>query len=355
MDSSKKPVSLKFLADHLGLSPTTVSLVLNNSARASSIPQHTRERVLEAARTFSYRPNFFAKYLTNKRSYTIAVIVPEISEGYGASILAAIERRMAREGYFYFVASHSWSAEQIEETPRLLVQRGVEGFILVNMPLEHSLPVPVVNIGGRKKLPGVSNMLLDNRRAGRLALEHLAKLGHERIAFFKGHPGSADTEDRWLGIHEAASNLGIEIGAKLTLQLKRHSFPPEPPIPEEGYMYAQKLLARREEFTALFAFNDISAIGAMSAFRDANLRVPEDVSIIGFDDIQAAAFMNPPLTTIRQPLQNMGDLAAKTLLRRIQGNVTEPEDIFVTPELVIRESTAPPPTSKRRATRRAQA
>lgn len=342
MDSSKKPISLKFLAEHLGLSPTTVSLVLNNSSHAVSIPQNTRERVLEAARVFNYRPNFFARYLTSKRSFTVAVIVPEISEGYGASILAAIERRMAREDYFHFVASHAWSAELIEETPRLLLQRGVEGFILVNMPLEHSLPVPVVNIGGRKKLKGVTNMLVDNRRAGQLALEHLVELGHRRIAFFKGHPGSADTEDRWQGLHEAAASLGIEIDPKLTVQLKRHSFPPQPPVPEEGYMYAQKLLARKSDFTALFAFNDISAIGAMGAFRDAGLRVPEDVSIIGFDDIQAAAFLNPPLTTIRQPLQRMGDLAAKTLLRRINEPDSEPEDILVTPELILRESTRAP-------------
>jgi len=342
MESSKKPISLKFLAEHLGLSPTTVSLVLNNSSHATSIPQHTRERVIEAARVFNYRPNFFARYLTSKRSFTVAVIVPEISEGYGASILAAIERRMTRENYFHFVVSHAWSAELIEDTPRLLMQRGVEGFILVNMPLEHSLPVPVVNIGGRKKLKGVTNVLFDNRRAGRLALEHLAGLGHRRIAFFKGHPGSADTEDRWQGIHEAAASLGIEIDPKLTLQLKRRSFPPEPPVPEEGYMYAQKLLARKIDFTALFAFNDISAIGAMGAFRDAGLRVPEDISIVGFDDIQAAAFLNPPLTTIRQPLQHMGDLAAKTLLRRIAEPGSEPEDILVTPELVLRESTGAP-------------
>ncbi len=106
-------------------------------------------------------------------------------------------------------------------------------------------------------------------------------------------------------------------------------------------MYAQKLLARKVEFTALFAFNDIAAIGAMSAFRDAGLRVPEDVSIIGFDDIQAAAFMNPPLTTVRQPLNHMGDLAAKTLLQRIREPHPEAEEVLVQAELVNRESTCP--------------
>jgi len=344
---SSKPVSLKFLADHLGLSPTTVSLVLNNSPRASSIPKATKERVLKAARTFNYRPNFYARYLSNKRSFTVAVIVPEISEGYGASVLAAIESRLVRAGYLHFVASHRWSAELIEETPRLLMERGVEGFILVNMPLEHSLPVPVVNIGGRKKLRGVVNMRLDNHRAGWLALEHLAKLGHQQLAVFKGHPESADTEDRWEGIRQAAAGLGLNIPQELTVQLQRRQSPPGPPVPEEGYMYAQKLLARHVHFTALFAFNDISAIGAMSAFHDAGLRVPQDMSIVGFDDIQAAAFMHPPLTTVRQPLGYMGDLAARTLLRRIKEGETEPEEIMVQPELVVRESTCPPPRETR--------
>ena len=340
MDGPSKPVSLKFLAEHLGLSTTTISLVLNDAPRGRVIPQKTRDRVLQAARTFNYRPNFFARYLNHKRSFTIGVIIPEMSEGYGVSVLSAIESRLAREGYVHLVASHRWSADLIEETPRLLMDRNVEGLVLVNTPLEHPLPVPVVSIGGRKKLRDVSNILLDNRRAGRLALEHLVKLGHKRIAFFKGHPESADTEDRWQGIHDAARRLGIKIDPELTIQLQRRPFPPSPPVPEEGYMYAQKLIARNVPFTALFAFNDIAAIGALSAFRDAGLRVPEDVSLVGFDDIQAAAFMQPPLTTVRQPMHNMGDLAAKILLRRIKEPNPAPEDVLVEPELVVRASTA---------------
>ena len=348
---SGKPVNLKFLAEQLELSPTTVSLVLNNSPRALSIPQTTRNRVLEAARTYNYRPNYFARYLNSKRSFTVAVIIPEISEGYGASIVSAIERRLARAGYLHFLATHHWSGELIEETPRLLMERGVEGFILVNMPLEHKLQVPVVNIGGRTSLENVTNIRLDNRRAGDQALEHLAQLGHRRIAFFKGHPGSADTEDRWQGIHDAALRMKIDIDPALTVQLHSRAYPPAPPSPEEGYMYAQKLLARKLDFTALFAFNDISAIGAMSAFRDAGLRVPQDVSVIGFDDVQAAAFLNPPLTTMRQPLQHMGDLAAKILIRRITENDLEPEEILCMPELVFRESTCPPSARHRTVAR----
>lgn len=349
MDNGSKPVSLKFLANHLGLSTTTVSLVLNDSPRAQSIPQATKERVLEAAKTFHYRPNFFARYLSNKRSYTVAVIIPEMAEGYAASILSGIESRLAREGYLHFVVTHRWSAELIEETPRMLIERGVEGLILINMPLEHTLSVPVVSIGGRKKLPSVSNIMLDNRRAGRLALEHLVQLGHKKIAFFKGHPESADTEDRWQGIYSAASNGGIKIDPELTIQLQRRASPAAPPIPEEGYASAQKLLARKKDFTALFAFNDISAIGAMGAFREAGLSVPEDVSVIGFDNIQAAAYLNPPLTTVRQPLNHMGELAAKVLLRRILEHDTDPEDIKVQPELVIRGSTSAPRRARKEA------
>lgn len=335
-----QPVGLKTLAAYLGLSPTTISLVLNDSPAGRHLPQETRDRVWEAARKFNYRPNFFARYLNKKRSYTIGVLVPEISEGYGASVMAGVERRLVREGYFYFVASHRWMPELMEETPRLLLDRGAEGFILLNMPLDHPLPVPVVSVGGHEKIRDVINVHLDNERAGYLALQHLAELGHKRIAFFKGHPGSADTEARWTGICHAASKFGIEIDEQLVLQLERKAFPPEPPVPEEGYEYARKLLARKRPFTALFAFNDIAAIGAMSAFRNAGLRVPEDVSVVGFDDIQAAAFMNPRLTTIRQPLREMGELSAKMLLRKIADREAEIDDILVEPELVVRESTA---------------
>lgn len=338
---SPQAVGLKTLAAHLGLSPTTISLVLNDSPAGRHLPQETRDRVWEAARKFNYRPNFFARYLNKKRSYTVGVLVPEISEGYGASVMAGVERRLVREGYFYFVASHRWMPELIEETPRLLLERGAEGFILLNMPLDHPLPVPAVSIGGRSKIRGIINVTLDNERAGYLALQHLAQLGHKRIAFFKGHPGSADTEARWTGICHAASQFGIEIDPRLVLQLERRAFPPEPPVPEEGYDYAQKLLARKRPFSALFAFNDIAAIGAMSAFRNAGLRVPQDVSVVGFDDIQAAAFMNPRLTTIRQPLREMGEVAAKTLLKKIGNREAEINDILVDPELVLRESTAP--------------
>jgi DNA-binding LacI/PurR family transcriptional regulator len=182
-------------------------------------------------------------------------------------------------------------------------------------------------------------------------LSHLSELGHERVAFFKGHTKSADTEDRWRAILGAARSLGLAVRSEVTLQLEGApggtTFTPEEGY-KEGYDFGQRLLARGAPFTSLFAFNDLSAIGAMRAFRDRGVRVPEDVSVVGFDDIQSAAFQNPSLTTVRQPLGEMGEIAARTLLKRLAGDGASPDTIMVEPQLVIRESTSAPSTRKKR-------
>lgn len=337
-----KPVSLRSLAEYLKLSPATVSVVVNDSPAAKAIPKHTKARVLQAARKLEYRPNFFARSLSLKRGFMVGVLVPEISEGYAASIMRGIEDQLLSEGYFYFVASHRGQPDLIQEYPRMLIDRAVEGLILLNTPVVQKLPVPVVAISGHHRVPGVTNIVVDNKQATLAALEHLVQLGHKRIAFFKGHRGSADTEYRWKGVLRAAAQLGIEVRPELTIQLQRDAENPGPSVPEEGYVTTQELLATRERFTALFAFNDISAIGAVRAFRDAGLRVPEDVSVVGFDDIQAAAYLTPRLTTVRQPLRQMGEMAAKQLLMRISnGRAKAPPLISLAPELVVRESTGP--------------
>ena len=344
-------VSLKFLADYLGLSPATLSLVMNRSAVADSIPKATQDQIFAAAEKFNYRPNFMARSLRTQRSFTIGVIVPEISEGYETLVLSGIEEHLLREGYFYFVASHHHRPDLIDEYPRLLLDRSVEGLIAVDTPWHHDLSIPVVTVSGHNevdKVPNpataivtniVTNIVLDHRRAAELALEHLFKLGHRRIAFIKGQEFSSDTEARWDAIVQAAAQFGLAIYPKLTTQLQG-----EIPSPDLGYRVTRRLLAKHEPFSAIFAFNDISAIGAIRALREKGLRVPEDVSVVGFDDIQSAAYQNPGLTTVRQPLSKMGKIAAETVLRRIgrngqEHNADHPKQITVEPELVVREST----------------
>jgi LacI family transcriptional regulator len=188
----------------------------------------------------------------------------------------------------------------------------------------------------------VTNIVLDHTHAARLALEHLVRLGHGRVAFIKGQAFSSDTDARWRSICEIAGSLGLAIDPALVVQLDGDS-----PSPELGYGVTQQLLRRGERLTALFAFNDISAIGAMRALREAGRRIPEDVSVVGFDDIQSAAFQQPGLTTVRQPLRRMGELAAEIVLKRVAAGAgrVHAKRITVEPELILRGSTGPAPVA----------
>ena len=331
-----KPVSLKELAERLSLSPATVSLVINRSPVADSIPQETKDRILAAARKYKYRPNFFARSLRAQRSFTIGVIVPEVSDGYSASVMSGVEDHLLQEGYFYFVVSHRHRADLIDEYPRLFLERSVDGLIAVDTPWTLSLSVPVVTVSGHNQVKGVSNIVLDHVMAAEVALKHLAQLGHRDIAFIKGQEFSSDTAVRWANIEKAARQLDLPLRSALVSQLEGDS-----PSPELGYQATRKLLASGKHFSALFAFNDISAMGAIRALREAKLRVPLDVSVVGFDDIQSAAYQNPALTTVRQPLREMGRIAAETLLRRVRrsGGDSQGSETIVEPKLIIRETT----------------
>ncbi|MER3633085.1 MAG: LacI family transcriptional regulator [Blastocatellia bacterium] len=330
-------VSLKQLAKHLGLSPTTLSIVLNKSPKADAIPEETKARIFEAARKLNYKPNYLARSFRVQKTDTIGVIVPELSDGYSAMVLNGVEAALSQAGYFYLTASHLHRTERLEKLPKMLLERQVEGIIAVDTPIRFEPLIPVVNISGHEEIRGVTNVVLNHAHAAELGIGHLYNLGHRRIAVIKGQEFSSDTAERWDTILEAARKRDIPIDPRLTVQLEGES-----PSPEIGYAAMKTLLARGEEFTAVFAFNDVSAIGAIRALEEMGLRVPADVSVLGFDDIYAAAFHNPALTTIRQPLFEMGRLAAETLLRQLaKGRDRDrPEVVSVEPTLIVRQSTA---------------
>jgi DNA-binding LacI/PurR family transcriptional regulator len=331
-------VTLKVVAQHLGLTPGTVSAVLNDAPSARSIPQGTRNRIHAAAKELDYRPNFFARALRNKRTYTIGVIAEEIGDAYGSLVISGIEEYLTKKDYFFLTVVHRHNPEQLNRYSQLLVQRGVEGLITVDTQLSEALLLPTIAVPGHKNLPGVTNIVLDHQHAARAALNHLLELGHKDIAFMKGQSFSSDSEYRWQAIVQVAEDLKIEIKPELTVQIDI-----DDPTPQLGYPFAKQLLERKVPFTALFAYNDISALGSIRAFQEAGLRVPQDISVIGFDDIQGAAYGNPSLTTVRQPLAYMGRLAAQTLLTRIEGAKDYPAEILIEPELVVRQSTAVAP------------
>ena len=330
--------TLRSLAEKLKLSPASVSLVLNDAPGARAIPKATQDRIHAAAAAAGYRPNPLAKALRGRRSLTVGVMVSELSEGYAAVVMSGIEDALLHAGYLYFVASHRHRDDLIEEYPRLMLDRAVDGLIVVDTPMRTALPVPVVAVSGHTRTEGVTNIVIDHGRAATAAIEHLHGLGHRRIAFIKGQPFSSDTAVRWRTIQEAMRAQRLTIDPALVAQLEGDS-----PLPDLGYQAARRLLAVMPRFTALFAFNDISALGAIGAVREAGLRVPEDVSIVGFDDIPSAAYQLPGLTTIRQPLYEMGQRAADTLVARLESPGREtPRTITLSPTLVIRGTTARP-------------
>jgi len=331
-----RSIALKELSAHLGLSQSTVSRIINGGATAHRIAEATQRRVLEAAALFGYEASIIARSLRQKRTFTVGVLVPEISEGYSTAVLGGIEDALLKEGLFYFVASHRHHAELLEAYPRLMISRAVDGIIAVDTKVSEHISVPVVAVSGHWHNKHAISVELDHRLAAHQALEYLQKLGHQRIAFIKGQAFSSDTNRRWKAIREVAGKLGIALHPELTVQLRGPD-----PGPEPGHLATQELLSRKSQFSAIFSFNDVSAIGAITALREAGLNVPRDVSIVGFDDVIFAATSHPPLTTVRQPLREMGQTAATTLLGLIEGRGGHQPGTVITvfPELVVRRST----------------
>jgi DNA-binding LacI/PurR family transcriptional regulator len=345
-DPTKKTASLKMVAEHVGLSAAAVSRVLSGSPAAKSIPAATQERILAAAQALNYRPNLLARSLRRGCSHTVGVLVPELSEGYTTLVLAGLEQGLLQAGYFYNIVSHHHRVELIEHAQTMMIERAVDGFVAIDTVLHKHMQLPTVTISCPDKDDWVTSIVLNHRRAAELAIDHLVGLGHRQIALIKGQSFSSDTEPRWQAIQHAAARAGMKVNPALVVQLEGDS-----PSHDPGYFAAQRLLASKSPFTAIFTFNDVSAIGAIRALHEAGLQVPRDVSIVGFDDVQSAAFQNPALTTVRQPLKTMGMLAAEAIVRQIAAPAERrsSRQVMVDPELVVRESTSPP-VSKRAKT-----
>ncbi len=339
------PVTLKVLAARLNLDPATVSVVLNN-VPGRSIPETTRERIRTMARELNYHPSYIARSLRNRRTMMVGILTPVLSEGYHSEVMNGIFAQLIEQDYFNFIATHRHRPELVEKYPAMMASRGAEGILAIDTHLTGPLSVPAVSIAGHRTIPGVTNVLLDHRVAARLTLQHLYDLGHRRIAFMHGHPDSSDADIRWECLVAEARELGLEIERDLTIHISE-----DLTTPELGYPVAKRLIENKRRFTAIVCFNDVAAIGVIRALHDAQIRVPEDVSVIGFDDVPYAAFHSPRLTTIRQPLSEMGALAASLLIDRMsrqgsdQDMVQYPDqdrakaEVTVEPTLVVREST----------------
>lgn len=330
-------VTIRDVARKAKVSVGTVSKVLNKSATSIPISEETQRRVLEAAETLGYRPNIIAQALVNKQTHTIGVLVVDIGNPYFAEYLKGVEAAASGKGYSVLVCNSNFSVEQEEKYLHILQQRQVDGILLsyVDPQAPHLKKLcadgpPFVVLGW----PEASNhrVVVDNVVGGRQAVEHLISLGHERIAFIGQDMRTSGVKERLQGYREALAAHGIPYRDELVIGHDTSA----------GYMGMCSLL-KHADVTAVMAANDVTAIGAMKAIYDAGLRIPQDISVIGYDDIDIASLLFPPLTTVWQPKAELGEAAANLLIEIIKGNFQEPQQILFQPRLVVRASTAERP------------
>lgn len=334
-DAPAKLPGLKEIAEYLGLSAASVSMVINDVPLAQALTPETRARVLAAAKLFNYRPNLVARALSKRESRTVGVIAPESSDGYYTRVMRGIEDALLEGGYLYFTVSHLSRENLIREYPMLLRQRAVDGLIFLNTQILESPGVPAVSISYPSSEPGITSIVVDQQVGTRLAMQHLHRLGHKRILLMKGQSSCLESGERWRLLLEAAKEFHIEVIPELLLEMDHNQL-----SPELAFEKVSQLIASGAQFTAVCAFNDTSAIGAIRALSDVGIACPQDVSVVGFDDIGVAGFYTPRLTTVRQPLEDMGRRAVEALIARIrEPNKHHPAKVVLQPELIVREST----------------
>jgi LacI family transcriptional regulator len=343
-------VTIRDVAKESGFSSTTVSIVLNDAPLARYIPAVTKKRIERAAKKLGYRPNQFARSLRSKRSHTVGVMVFDMTDPYCTLVLRGIENTLYQASYLPILTDVHNERSRFKRYLEMLLDRRIEGLVVlanwlfldINLlaDLEKS-SIPTVIIGCELKGDAMSSVIVDNEVGGYLALEHLHSLGHRKIAFIRGPKTLADSAPRWRGVRNSAKERGLELDSRLIVDL------PESRDPlssfEAGQKLTEDLIKQKRPFTAILAFDDMTAFGATRALANSGLRVPEHCSVIGFDDVAASALCTPPLTTIRQPMEAMGAGAVGIVLEGIN-SVLEKREVAahhrkVAPELAVREST----------------
>jgi LacI family transcriptional regulator len=343
-------ITIRDVAKESGFSSTTVSIVLNDAPLARYIPPATKKRIEKAAKKLGYRPNMFARSLRSKRSHTIGVMVFDMTDPYCTLILRGIENTLYQSSYLPILTDVHNEGSRFERYLEMLLDRRVEALIVlanwlfVNIDVLADLKkssIPSVMIARELQTDTVSSVIVDNEMGAYSAIEHLHSLGHRKIAFIRGPKTLADSAPRWQGIRSFAKNMGLALDPRLIVDL------PESGDPissfEAGYKLTDELIKQKRPFTALMAFDDMTAFGAIRALAKAGLRVPEHCSVIGFDDVAASSLYTPALTTIRQPMEAMGAMAANLAIEGINA-VLEKREISavhrkMAPELAVREST----------------
>ncbi len=343
-------VTIRDVARESGYSASTVSIVLNSAPLSRYIPSETKTRIETAAKRLGYRPNPLARSLRSQRSNIVGVMVFDITDPFCTPILRGLENALYQASYLSLLADAHNEPHRFERYLEMLLDRRVEGLIVIANWLVTDIKlladlterqVPTVVAGREFELEKVSTVSVDNEGGASLALEHLYRLGHREIAFLRGPKALNSSGQRWKGIRNFAQCAGLTLDPKRVAELPESldansSF-------EAGAHLTGELLRRGKPFTALMAFDDVTALGALRALKKKGLRVPEDCSVIGFDDVAQANLSVPSLTTVRQPMEAMGAISAGIVLEAIKVT-SQTRDIPIVrrkipAELAVREST----------------
>ncbi|MBC7231972.1 MAG: LacI family DNA-binding transcriptional regulator [Chloroflexi bacterium] len=330
--------TMKDVAQAAGVSVTTVSHVINETRYVS---EELRERVLKAMEDLHYHPNTLARSLRQGISHTIGLIVPDNANPFFADVARVVETHGFKAGYSTILCNSDGQLEKELTYVNVLLAKKVDGviFIAANSQSEHialltEQKIPVVIADRHMPDVEVDVVLVDNYRGGYLATEYLISLGHHRIGCITGPSDTTPGADRVRGYKDALTFAGLPIDKNLIVRGDfRYA---------GGASGAQKLLDLKEPPTAIFACNDAMAMAAMAVIRERGLAIPDDISIVGFDDIPQASFTSPPLTTVAQPIQDIGRIATDLLIERMSGSTSRPyQRIILDVKLVIRGSCAP--------------
>jgi len=335
---TSKRVTHKDVAERAGVSVATVSYVLNNGPRP--VAPETRVKVEEAIAELGYYPNELARSLRLQQSSTIGLILPNIMNPVFAEIAHELESACRQEGFVLLLCNSDRQHDREEHFIQILRAKQVDGVVitphddpvaLIQPLVQARIPVVVLE----HDLPGVHCIVMDEQQGGRIATQHLIDLGHQRIALLRRTPSSALSRERFIGYRQALVAAGIAFDPRLVLECAAGQ--------TAGAQAMQQLLALAEPPTAVFTHNDVLAMGALYAIRQAGLRAPDDISVVGYDDISSAAYFSPSLTTVRSPKAELGALAGRTILDLVRHkNDMPPQTVTLPVELVVRTSTAPP-------------
>ncbi len=332
-----KRLSIKDVAAAAGVSHSTVSRALGES---SLVNPETAENIRRIAKQMGYRVSAIARSLATSRTRTIGVVVTTIADPFVAEVVSGIEEAANERGYSVFLANSGADPEREIRMVHSFEEQRIDGIIItasrvgaLYIPILSEMRVPIVLVNNQHPSEFVHTVMIANAEASRAATGHLIALGHRRIAYLGDQFGYQSDTERFAGYREALAQADLPFRPELVVHGDSQ--------PETAARVMERLLALPEPPTAVFCYNDMSALGALKCVRSRGLHVPEDISLVGFDDLFLAQYTDPPLTTVRQPKRHMGRLAMETLLRLLSGSTSE-ENIKVPGELVVRESTAPP-------------